>query len=273
MHWGAWSKPFPDYGITMDNRDSWIASLLRMPWWQPLLFAAAALCIPYLVRFIFPAGATQSGIAFKNSIVGGLEILSYLLAASLLLISLYALATKPLPPKRGSARRAPAKQLQKIQPPAEAAKAEVAGKQADAPHTAWSLELLQSLDRARFKTLCRALFGELGLIAKDSDCGADFDLYSRKSPDAPIAIAKFKAGKESANANDILEFCGIVDQTGMGKSYFAVASSFTDDARNFSETCDVALISGWQLLKLIESRPQETAELLLRLIGEEHDSL
>ncbi|ATX81040.1 Restriction endonuclease [Mariprofundus ferrinatatus] len=240
---------------------------MALPWWATGVLAAGSLLIPYFIQAIFPAGATQAGFAFKRGIVSGAELLSYFLAASLFIVALYGLG-KALFAGRPSGNRArtkaaPATPDAAVKAPAEAA--DVAGEAAQE----WSLELLQSLSKGRFKTLCRALFEDLGLLARESDCGADLDLYAGNSPESPVAIAKCKASSDPVNAGDILEFCGIVDQTGIGKSYFATASSFTEDARNFSETCDVSLISGLQLLRLITSRsPAKSAELFELATGE-----
>jgi len=244
------------------KKESAIVALFAKPWWISGLLAGGALLIPYIVKFIFPSGSTQSGIAFKNDIVTGTELISLFLAGGLLLIALYVLAKELFsnkPKKTATSRQQPV-----VATPATEQSVPVIN--ADMPEEfplSWSSELLQSLDKYQFKTLCEALFHDLGLLARSSDCGADFDLYAKSSPEDPVAIAKCKSSEHPVNARDVLEFCGIVDQTGIGKAYFATASSFTDDARSFATTCELSLISGKQLLKLIASRsPEKSAELL-----------
>ncbi|ATX80639.1 Restriction endonuclease [Mariprofundus aestuarium] len=249
------------------KKESAIIALLAKPWWVSGLLAAGALLIPYIVKFIFPSGSTQSGIAFKNNIVTGAELLSLLLAGGLLIIALYVLAKelfakKPQTSATSRRQSVTAKEAAANETPVQVAPA------ADIPEKpplSWSRELLQSLNKNQFKTLCEALFNDLGLLARSSDCGADFDLYPGSSPEDPVAIAKCKSSTYPVNARDVLEFCGIVDQTGIGKAYFVTASSFTADARNFATTCDLSLISGKQLLKLISSRSQEKSAELLKL--------
>ena len=260
---GSRSKTSPVYEVVMKSKkESVIVALFAKPWWVSGLLAGGALLIPYIVKFIFPSGSTQSGIAFKSDIVSGAELISYFLAGGLLLIALYVLAKELFTKKPQTAA------IARRQPVAAtpATEQSVPVINADIPEESplsWSSELLQSLNKYQFKTLCAALFNELGLLARSSDCGADFDLYPGSSSEDPVAIAKCKSSEHPVNARDILEFCGIVDQTGISKSYFVTASSFTEDARNFSTTCELSLISGKQLLKLIASRsPEKSAELL-----------
>jgi len=241
-----------------------IVVLFAKPWWVSGLLAGGALLIPYIVKFIFPSGSTQSGIAFKNDIVSGAELISYFLAGGLLLIALYVLA-KELFAKKPQIAAAARRQPIAATPATEQSVPVINADMPEDPPLIWSIELLQSLNKYQFKSLCEALFNELGLLSRSSDCGADFDLYPGSSAEDPVAIAKCKSSSDPVNARDILEFCGIVDQTGIGKAYFATASSFTDDARNFATTCELSLISGKQLLKLIASRSPEKSAQLLKL--------
>ena len=145
-------------------------------------------------------------------------------------------------------------------------------KAADRKPTAWSLELLQSIEWKRFEELCAAVFNEINLLARNTPLGADggidIELYDKKSPETLVAIAQCKAWSKPVGVKGIREFYGVMVVAKVSSAYFVTTSSFTEDAMKFSRKSEVTLIDGLTLLKLIKSRLQDQIDALFKLATE-----
>ncbi len=140
-------------------------------------------------------------------------------------------------------------------------------KAAAAKPAVWTIDLLQAIDRERFKELCEALFNELNLVAKNTKFSADgcveMELYAKQSPDSLAAVAECRGGPEAVGETHVRAFHDVMVASGINKAYFVIASSFTENAVRAFKLSGITLINGDVLLGLIASRsPEKSAELL-----------
>lgn len=139
--------------------------------------------------------------------------------------------------------------------------------------TQWSLELLQALEWKRFEQLCAAYFQTKGYRADLSQIGADggidIHLYRPSKPDEALAIIQCKAWTSyRVGVKPLRELYGVQAATRAPLSIFMTSSSFTPDAKQFSQDKRLQLIDGASLLGLLQALLPSQQEKLLRLATE-----
>jgi restriction system protein len=135
-------------------------------------------------------------------------------------------------------------------------------------HESWSYSLITSLEWKRFEDLCAGLFSAKGYSAKTTGIGADggVDVYLFKpGANKPLGIIQCKAwAKNKVGVKPIRELFGVMSAEQVPLGVFINSGDFTADARSFAKGKHIKLLTGKDLLGLINQLPQDKQTILLR---------
>lgn len=133
--------------------------------------------------------------------------------------------------------------------------------------TAWSLELIQTLEWKRFEELCQRFYAAKGIRSECTplgpDGGIDIHLYQDDSGNA-TAIVQCKAWRESfVGVKPIRELLGVMVHEKVGKAFFMTSGKYSEDAKSFAKANRITLIDGSMLLAMLLRLPETDRQSLL----------
>jgi restriction system protein len=138
--------------------------------------------------------------------------------------------------------------------------------------TAWTLDLLTSIEWRRFEELCTRMFEHKGFTCKTqshgSDEGIDIHLYFGKETLTLDRIVQCKAWKKKVGVEPMRAFFGTIISAGAKRGSFISRGGFTDDAAAFAAKNGIHTVDGMQLLELIEKLGPIESHILLERITE-----
>lgn len=134
--------------------------------------------------------------------------------------------------------------------------------------TAWSLNLLQTIEWKRFEDLCAAFYKEKGIRCETTplgaDGGVDIRLFQDESSPQATAVVQCKAwGERLVGVKPIRELLGVMAHEKIAKSFFMAPGGFTVDAREFAQANRITLLDGKLFLSMLERLPAEAKQKLL----------
>lgn len=132
----------------------------------------------------------------------------------------------------------------------------------------WSIALIKSLDWKVYEDLCAGYFKAKGRRAEvtslGADGGIDIFLYKLDEPEKLLGVAQCKAwSKKPIGVREIREFFGVMTDARCPNGIYLTTSSYTSDARAFTEGKRIQLVDTERLLKLILALPDESRTSLL----------
>lgn len=133
--------------------------------------------------------------------------------------------------------------------------------------TAWSLELIRTLEWKRFEEICQQLYEMKGIRSETTtlgpDGGIDIRLYQDESGQA-TSIVQCKAwGERIVGVKPVRELLGVMTHEKIGKAYFMTSASYSDEAKVVADANRITLIDGPMLLMMIQRLPADKNEALL----------
>jgi restriction system protein len=136
--------------------------------------------------------------------------------------------------------------------------------------TAWSLEVLQSIEWKRFEELVAAYFREKGFECKTVTHGPDGGIDATIYQDGKrIALVQCKAwNTKLVGVKPIRELLGVMVHEGINKGYFMITGEFSQDALDFCKTHPITLASGKSLLRAIGRTDIQRQQRLLDVATE-----
>ena len=135
--------------------------------------------------------------------------------------------------------------------------------------TAWSLELLQSLEWKRFELVCAEYFMILGkrvqTIPHGADGGIDARVYKNGSDVLEYAI-QCKAWNSLVGVKPIRELFGVMAHESAGKGVFMTTSRFSEEAIKFAadHSDKLFLVNGEKFLSMLLLLPEDKQKQLLQ---------
>jgi len=131
----------------------------------------------------------------------------------------------------------------------------------------WSLKLLRALEWKRFELVCAAYFESLGFTARTAragaDGGVDIHLFA-KGAQKPEIIVQCKAWNTyKVGIKPIRELFGVMAREQVAEGIFITTGTFTAEARSFPKENELHLVDGEDLLKKIQSLPEDRQAALL----------
>ena len=138
--------------------------------------------------------------------------------------------------------------------------------------TAWSLDLLQSLDWKRFEEVVAAYFRESNFrcetISHGPDGGVDARLYFGDQT-SPVGVVQCKAwGSRQVGVAPVRELLGVMAHENVKRGYFAATGVFSDEAIRFAAANPIRLISGRDFLAAVAKMDADRSAKLLALSTE-----
>lgn len=136
----------------------------------------------------------------------------------------------------------------------------------------WSIDLIKELDWHGFEKLCAAYFREKGYRAEltnfGPDGGIDIKLFKDgHSKEKPLGIIQCKAWKNRPiKVNEVRELYGVKAAEEMPLAIFMTTNEYTTDAIEFSKEKHLKLLTGHDILNLIESLTEEKKSRILEEI-------
>ncbi|MDB5802330.1 MAG: endonuclease [Rhodocyclales bacterium] len=143
--------------------------------------------------------------------------------------------------------------------------------------SAWSLELIQSIEWRRFEDLCAEFYREKGIHCETTplgpDGGIDIRLFQGEGESGnsgvgadgrTTAIVQCKAwGDRLVGVKPVRELLGVMTHEKIPKAFFMTSGSFTDDARSVATANRITLLDGKLFLAMIERLPEASQQSLL----------
>lgn len=134
-------------------------------------------------------------------------------------------------------------------------------------HGDWSLELLMSLEWKRYEEICKEVLNikengrfNVSTTKMGADGGIDLKITNKKNN--VVALGQCKAYNSQIGVTFIRELFGVMASEKVNAGYFFTTSKFSNDAIEFANKNNIALINGQDLLKTIQSfKPEQQKKL------------
>jgi restriction system protein len=139
--------------------------------------------------------------------------------------------------------------------------------QTDVRPTAWSMELLRTIEWRRFEAVCAAVFSQAGLEARPqavNEGGIDLWLYSRHKPGDPVTVVRCRQWVEEGQLQGVLDGLQALQQAHkLTRVTLLTLSRLPEALRHSLAQGTIRLLDGEGLLGLITQRhPDQQAQLL-----------
>lgn len=133
--------------------------------------------------------------------------------------------------------------------------------------SAWTLELLQSIEWKRFEDLCQRFYAAKGIRSICTPLGPDGGIDIRLFPeegDRATAIVQCKAwGDSYVGVKPIRELLGVTVHEKVAKAFFMTSGKYSDEAKSFAASHPITLIDGVMLVAMIKRLPETEQRALL----------
>jgi restriction system protein len=142
-----------------------------------------------------------------------------------------------------------------------------------APPLAWSQGLLRALAWRRFEALCEEILKQDGYVvkteARDTAAGDYLWLYSRLDLQQAVRIVQCRNwSSEPIGVASVREFLGAMVDAGLKSGALMSCGAFTAEAEALARRHGIMLISGPDLLALIDKRGQRLQDELLAVAAD-----
>ena len=138
----------------------------------------------------------------------------------------------------------------------------------EARPTAWSRELIDSIEWKRFEDLCCEFYRIKGIRAETTRLGADGGVDIRlfqddADPQRCTAVVQCKAWNQAVGIKPVRELRGVMAHERVEKAFFMAPNGFTDEARAFATENRITLLDGRLFLAMLERLPEALRQQLL----------
>lgn len=224
----------------------------------------------HLLQFLFVASVVLY-FMFPSQVEQVFKILVYLSIASLPVFGALYVFRRQQKSKLSSEQRSATHHKPQRSDRVDEGQQEYVKPLSDNKPTEWSIGLIKSLDWKCFEELCAAYFQATGRKAEVSgngaDGGVDIRLYRTKNPEKVLGVVQCKAwSNRKVGVKEIRELLGVMTDIGCPLGIFITSSEFTADAKTFAKGHKIKLLSGIQLLSLINRFSPKVQASILRKI-------
>ena len=136
--------------------------------------------------------------------------------------------------------------------------------------TAWSLDVLRSIEWKRFEELVAAYFREKGARTETIRCGADGGVDATLyQGDQRIGVVQCKAwNSRPVGVKPVRELLGVMADQKIAKGFFMATGDYTNEAKDFAKTNPITLMTGDSFLGSISRMPSDAQQRLLAVATE-----
>lgn len=139
--------------------------------------------------------------------------------------------------------------------------------------SAWTLDLLMSLEWKRYEEICKELLlienkGRFNVNVTPMGADGGIDLKVTDSKNKMVAIGQCKAWNSSVGVSLIRELYGVMASEQVENGYFFTTSFFSKDAVQFAHGKKLTLIDGKQQIKTILSLSNAQQAHLIKIATE-----
>jgi len=143
--------------------------------------------------------------------------------------------------------------------------------QAEKP-TAWSLDLIRTIEWKRFEDLCQQFYEIKGIHSETTalgpDGGIDIRLYQDDSGKATSVVQCKAWGERFVGVKPVRELLGVITHEKIDKAFFMTSGRFSEEAKEVAKSNRITLIDGQMLLMMIQRLPAESQRTLLTFATE-----
>jgi restriction system protein len=133
--------------------------------------------------------------------------------------------------------------------------------------TAWSLDLIRTIEWKRFEDLCQQFYEIKGIRSETTplgpDGGIDIRLYQDDSGKATSVVQCKAWGERFVGVKPVRELLGVMTHEKIEKAFFMTSGRFSEEAKEVAKGNRITLIDGQMLMMMIQRLPAESQRTLL----------